>query len=187
MASGGEGKAFLLRGVTGSGKTEIYLRALERTLKLGRRGIVLVPEISLTPQTVQRFSSRFPGQVAVLHSRLKPGEKFDEWWRIHEGEFGVVIGPRSALFAPQPDLGLIVLDEEHDASYKQSEPAPRYHAREAALEMARLTGAVVILGSATPDVTTSYRAATGELGVPGAPPAHPPGYRGLGLGPGRRR
>lgn len=163
MASGGEGKAFLLRGVTGSGKTEIYLRALERTLKLGRRGIVLVPEISLTPQTVQRFSARFPGQVAVLHSRLKSGEKFDEWWRIHQAEFGVVIGPRSALFAPQPDLGLIVLDEEHDSSYKQSEPAPRYHAREAALQLARLSGAVVILGSATPDVTTSYRAATGEL------------------------
>jgi len=163
MASGGGGKAFLLRGVTGSGKTEIYLRALERTLKLGRRGIVLVPEISLTPQTVQRFSSRFPGQVAVLHSRLKPGEKFDEWWRIHQREFGVVIGPRSALFTPQPDLGLIVLDEEHDSSYKQSEPAPRYHAREAALELAKLSGAVVILGSATPDVTTSYRAATGEL------------------------
>ena len=163
VASGGEGKAFLLRGVTGSGKTEIYLRALEHTLKLGRRGIVLVPEISLTPQTVQRFSARFPGQVAVLHSRLKLGEKFDEWWRIHDGDFGVVIGPRSALFSPQPDLGLMVLDEEHDSSYKQSEPAPRYHAREAALEMARLTGAVVILGSATPDVTTSYRAATGEL------------------------
>ena len=163
VALGGEGRAFLLRGVTGSGKTEIYLRALERTLKLGRRGIVLVPEISLTPQTVQRFSARFPGQVAVLHSRLKPGEKFDEWWRIHQGEFGVVIGPRSALFSPQPDLGLIVLDEEHDSSYKQSEPAPRYHAREAALEMARLSGAVVILGSATPDVTTSYRAATGDL------------------------
>ncbi len=162
-APGGDGKTFLLRGVTGSGKTEIYLRALERTLKLGRRGIVLVPEIALTPQTVQRFSSRFPGQVAVLHSRLKPGEKFDEWWRIHEGEFGVAIGPRSALFSPQPDLGLIVLDEEHDSSYKQSEPAPRYHAREAALELARLSGAVVILGSATPDLTTSYRAATGEL------------------------
>ena len=164
-SSSGEGKAFLLRGVTGSGKTEIYLRALELTMKLGRRGIILVPEISLTPQTVQRFSSRFPGQVAVLHSRLKPGEKFDEWWRIHQGEFGVVIGPRSALFSPQPDLGLIVLDEEHDASYKQSEPAPRYHAREAALELARLSGAVVILGSATPDVTTSYRAATGELEI----------------------
>ena len=162
-ASGGEGRAFLLRGVTGSGKTEIYLRALDLALKLGRRGLALVPEISLTPQTVQRFSARFPEQVAVLHSRLKPGERFDEWWRIHDGDFGVVIGPRSALFAPQPDLGLIVLDEEHDSSYKQSEPAPRYHAREAALELARLTGAVVILGSATPDVTTSYRAATGEL------------------------
>ena len=162
-ASDGEGKAFLLRGVTGSGKTEIYLRALDLALKLGRRGIVLVPEISLTPQTVQRFSARFPDRVAVLHSRLKPGERFDEWWRIHNGDFGVVIGPRSALFSPQPDLGLIVLDEEHDSSYKQSEPAPRYHARETALELARLTGAVVILGSATPDVTTSYRAATGEL------------------------
>ena len=162
-AVGGEGNAFLLRGVTGSGKTELYLRALERTLELGRRGIVLVPEISLTPQTIQRFSSRFPGQVAVLHSRLKPGEKFDEWWRIRDGEFGVVIGPRSALFSPQPDLGLIVLDEEHDSSYKQSEPAPRYHARDAALELAKLSGAVVILGSATPDVTTSYKASIGEL------------------------
>ena len=162
-APGGEGNAFLLRGVTGSGKTELYLRALERTLEMGRRGIVLVPEISLTPQTIQRFSSRFPGQVAVLHSRLKAGEKFDEWWRIRDGEFGVVIGPRSALFSPQPDLGLIVLDEEHDSSYKQSEPAPRYHARDAALELGKLSGAVVILGSATPDVTTSYKASIGEL------------------------
>ena len=162
-AEGGGGNAFLLRGVTGSGKTELYLRALERTLEMGRRGIVLVPEISLTPQTIQRFSSRFPGQVAVLHSRLKAGEKFDEWWRIRDGEFGVVIGPRSALFSPQPDLGLIVLDEEHDSSYKQSEPAPRYHARDAALELGKLSGAVVILGSATPDVTTSYKASIGEL------------------------
>ena len=162
-AEGGEGNAFLLRGVTGSGKTELYLRALERTLEMGRRGIVLVPEISLTPQTIQRFSSRFPGQVAVLHSRLKAGEKFDEWWRIRDGDFGVVIGPRSALFSPQPDLGLIVLDEEHDSSYKQSEPAPRYHARDAALELGKLSGAVVILGSATPDVTTSYKASIGEL------------------------
>ena len=162
-AAGEDVNAFLLRGVTGSGKTELYLRALERTLELGRRAIVLVPEISLTPQTIQRFSSRFPGQVAVLHSRLKPGEKFDEWWRIRDGEFGVVIGPRSALFSPQPDLGLIVLDEEHDSSYKQSEPAPRYRARDAALELAKLSGAVVILGSATPDVTTSYKASIGEL------------------------
>ena len=160
---GGGGNAFLLRGVTGSGKTELYIRALERTLEMGRRAIVLVPEISLTPQTIQRFSSRFPEQVAVLHSRLKAGEKFDEWWRIRDGEFGVVIGPRSALFSPQPDLGLIVLDEEHDSSYKQSEPAPRYHARDAALELAKVSGAVVILGSATPDVTTSYKASIGKL------------------------
>ena len=159
----GPSRAFLLRGVTGSGKTEIYLKALERTLELGRRGIVLVPEISLTPQTIQRFSARFPGQVGFRHSGLKPGEKFDGWWRTRDGEFGVVIGPRSALFSPQPDLGLIVLDEEHDSSYKQSEPAPRYHAREVALEIARQSGAVVILGSATPDITTSYRASTGEL------------------------
>jgi primosomal protein N' (replication factor Y) len=151
---------FLLHGVTGSGKTEIYLRALAETVKAGRRGIVLVPEIALTPQTIERFVSRFPKRVAVLHSRLSPGEQYDEWHRIRNGECDVVIGPRSALFAPQPDLGLIVLDEEHEWTYKQESP-PRYHARSAAAKLAELTGAVVILGSATPDVGTYLRSRNG--------------------------
>ena len=154
-------QVFLLHGVTGSGKTEIYLQALAEAVKLGKRGIVLVPEIALTPQTIDRFVSRFPRRVAVLHSRLSPGEQFDEWRRIRDGEFDVVIGARSALFAPQPDLGLIVIDEEHEWSYKQENP-PRYHARDAAIKLAELTGAVVLLGSATPDVTTFYHARQGD-------------------------
>ena len=148
---------FLLHGVTGSGKTEVYLQALAEAVKLGKRGIVLVPEIALTPQTIERFASRFPHKVAVLHSKLSLGEQFDEWHRIRNGEFDVVIGPRSALFAPQPELGLIVIDEEHEWTYKQ-DTSPRYHARDAAIKLAELTGAVVTLGSATPDVETFYRA-----------------------------
>ncbi len=153
---------FLLHGVTGSGKTEVYLQALAETVKLGKRGIVLVPEISLTPQTIERFASRFPHKVAVLHSKLSLGEQFDEWQRIRDGEFEVVIGSRSAIFAPQPELGLIVIDEEHEWTYKQSDKAPRYHARQAAIKLAELTGAIVILGSATPDVETYYHAQRGD-------------------------
>ncbi|OGO02191.1 MAG: primosomal protein N' [Chloroflexi bacterium RBG_13_53_26] len=153
---------FLLHGVTGSGKTEVYLRSLAEVVALGKRGIVLVPEISLTPQTIERFASRFPGRVAILHSRLSLGEQFDEWQRISEGAFDVVIGPRGAIFAPQPDIGLIVIDEEHEWSYKQEEQSPRYHAREVALKLAELSGAVTILGSATPDVESYYRAQTGS-------------------------
>ncbi len=153
---------FLLHGVTGSGKTEVYLQALAEAVKLGKRGIVLVPEIALTPQTIERFASRFPHKVAVLHSRLSLGEQFDEWQRIRNGEVDVVIGPRSAIFAPQPDLGLIVLDEEHEWTYKQHDKSPRYHVRDVALKLAELTGAVVILGSATPDVETFYHAQKGE-------------------------
>ncbi len=152
---------FLLHGVTGSGKTEIYLQALAEAIKLGKRGIVLVPEIALTPQTIERFASRFPHRVAVLHSKLSLGEQFDEWQRIRDGEFDVVIGSRSAIFAPQPDLGLIVIDEEHEWTYKQDN-SPRYHARDVAIKLAELTGAVVILGSATPDVATFYHAQTGD-------------------------
>ncbi len=152
---------FLLRGVTGSGKTEIYLQALAEAVRLGKRGIVLVPEIALTPQTIERFASRFKHKVAVLHSRLSLGEQFDEWQRIRNGEFDVVIGSRSALFAPQPDLGLIVIDEEHEWTYKQPD-SPRYHARDVAIKLAELTGAVVILGSATPDVETFYHAQRGD-------------------------
>jgi len=153
---------FLLHGVTGSGKTEVYLQALAEAVKLGKRGIVLVPEIALTPQTIERFASRFPKRVAILHSKLSPGEQFDEWHRIRNGESDVVIGPRSATFAPQPDLGLIVIDEEHEWTYKQSDKSPRYHARAAAIKLAELTGAVVVLGSATPEVETFYHARKGD-------------------------
>ncbi|MCJ7514418.1 MAG: primosomal protein N' [Dehalococcoidia bacterium] len=153
---------FLLHGVTGSGKTEIYLRALTETVAQGRRGICLVPEISLTPQTIERFASRFQGRVAVIHSGLSLGEQFDEWHRIKEGGCDVVIGPRSALFAPQPDLGLIVIDEEHEWTYKQSDKSPRYQARDVAIKLAGLNDAVVILGSATPDVETYYKAQLGD-------------------------
>ncbi|MFC1948059.1 primosomal protein N' [Chloroflexota bacterium] len=146
---------FLLHGVTGSGKTEIYLQSLAETIKQGKRGIVLVPEISLTPQTIERFASRFPGRVAILHSQLSLGERYDEWRRIREGQADVVIGPRSAVFAPQPDLGLIILDEEHEWTYKQQDN-PRYNARNVAVRLAELTGATVILGSATPDVESYY-------------------------------
>jgi len=152
---------FLLHGVTGSGKTEVYLQALAETVRLGKRGIVLVPEIALTPQTIERFASRFPHRVAVLHSKLSLGERFDEWQRIRNGEFDVVIGSRSAIFAPQPDLGLIVIDEEHEWTYKQ-DTSPHYHARAVAIKLAELNGAVVILGSATPDVATFYHAQRGD-------------------------
>ncbi len=158
----GNASVFLLHGVTGSGKTEVYLQALAEVVGLGKRGIVLVPEIALTPQTIERFASRFPHRVAVLHSKLSLGEQFDEWQRIRDGEFDVVIGPRSAIFAPQPDLGLIVVDEEHEWAYKQQDKSPRYHARDAAIKLAELTGAVVILGSATPDVETFYHAQQGD-------------------------
>jgi len=151
---------FLLHGVTGSGKTEVYLHALRHCVDRGRRAIVLVPEIALTPQTVRRFRERFE-RVAVLHSGLSDGERFDQWHGVRAGRYDVVIGPRGATFAPQPDLGLIIIDEEHEWTYKQHETAPRYHARAAALELARLTSATLVLGSATPDVESYERAARG--------------------------
>jgi primosomal protein N' (replication factor Y) len=154
-------RVFLLHGVTASGKTEIYLRSLAETVKQGKKGIVLVPEIALTPQTIERFAARFPGRVGVLHSKLSLGEQYDEWHRINKGEYDVVIGSRSAIFAPQSDLGLIIIDEEHEWTYKQ-DSSPHYHARDAAIKLAELTGAVVVLGSATPDVETYYRAKNGK-------------------------
>jgi len=155
---------FLLHGVTGSGKTEIYLRAVERALAQGRQAIVLVPEISLTPQTVRRFAARFPGRVSILHSGLTQGERYDVWRRARAGEIHVIVGARSALFAPLPDVGLVIVDEEHDDSYKQSPPIapPYYHARDTAIELTRITRGTVLLGSATPDVTTYYRAEQGD-------------------------
>lgn len=157
VGESGRARIFLLHGVTGSGKTEIYLQALAEAIRLGKKGICLVPEIALTPQFADRFFSRFPGRVALVHSKLTMGEQYDEWQSIQAGEFDVVIGPRSAIFAPQPDLGLIIVDEEHEWSYKQSDMVPRYHARDVAVELARLTDSTLILGSATPDVGSYYR------------------------------
>ena len=160
--SQGRHEAFLLQGVTGSGKTEVYLQALARCLEGGRKAILLVPEISLTPQMLQRFRARFPGRVAVIHSLLSQAEHRRMWWGVHQGQFDVVIGSRSALFAPLKPLGLVVLDEEHEWTYKQQDPEPRYHSRTVAMRMAQASKAVLVLGSATPDVVTYHRALTGR-------------------------
>ncbi len=157
----GKHEVFLLHGITGSGKTEIYLQAMDNALSKGKGGIVLVPEISLTPQTVERFKSRFGDRVAVFHSGMLESARFNEWKRIKDGEAKVVVGPRSAVFSPFKDLGLVVVDEEHEPSYKQ-EDVPRYHAREVAIERARMAGAPVILGSATPSLESYHRAMTGQ-------------------------
>jgi primosomal protein N' (replication factor Y) len=154
----------LLHGVTGSGKTEVYLQAIRGTLALGRTAIVLVPEISLTPQTVERFKSRFADSqslVAVLHSHLSEGERHDEWHKIHSGLAKIVIGARSAVFAPLENLGLIVVDEEHETSYKQEE-APRYHARDVAVVRGHLEKCVTLLGTATPSLESYFNATTGK-------------------------
>jgi primosomal protein N' (replication factor Y) len=159
----GNGEAFLLHGVTGSGKTEIYLRAVGETLESGQTAIVLVPEIALTPQTLRRFMARFPGTLGVLHSQLSEGERYDTWRRARSGSLRVMVGPRSALFAPFANIGLIVVDESHDESYKEHGQAPRYHARQTALEYAQLTSSVCILGTATPDLVTTFRAKTDAI------------------------
>lgn len=148
----------LLHGVTGSGKTEIYLRAAAETVDRGRQALILVPEIALTPQTVRRFLARFPGQVGVIHSRLSAGERYDTWRRARAGELPVIVGPRSALFTPLPRVGLVVVDEFHDDSYYQNDSLPYYHTVQASLIYAKYTGALTILGSATPDVSTLQRA-----------------------------
>lgn len=158
-----DGQTFLLHGVTGSGKTEIYLRAVAASVRAGKGAIVCVPEIALASQMVQRIQARFPGQVALLHSEMKHAARYAGWQRIARGEAMVAIGPRSALFAPFREIGVIVLDEEHDAAYKQGK-MPHYHARDVARELARLSGAVCILGSATPDLGTYAAACAGEIG-----------------------
>ena len=157
-------RPILLHGVTGSGKTEIYLQAIRAALERGRTAIVLVPEISLTPQTVERFKSRFAEAqdlVAVLHSHLSEGERHDEWYKIHSGRARIVIGARSAVFAPLKNLGLIVVDEEHETTYKQEE-APRYHARDVAVVRAKIERCVVVLGGATPSLESYHNAAIGK-------------------------
>jgi len=166
-ASGG---TFLLHGVTGSGKTQVYIEAIRHVLALGMSAIVLVPEIALTPQTVRRFKSHFGAAVAVVHSRMSPGERHDAWRRAQRGEVRIMIGPRSAVFAPLARLGLIVVDEEHESSYKQFDSSPRYNARDVAVVRGGHAGAVVLLGSATPSAESYFNARGGKytlLEMPG--------------------
>lgn len=155
-------KTHLLHGITGSGKTEVYLQAIENALKRDKGVIMLVPEIALTAQMIERFRSRFEGKIAILHHRLSQGERFDEWHRIRRGEAKIVIGARSAVFSPVPNLGLIIVDEEHEHSYKQSESAPCYNARDVAVMRGKLTKSTVVLGSATPSLESYFNAITGK-------------------------
>ncbi len=156
-----EHKTFLLHGITASGKTEVYLQAIDLVLKKGRQAIMLVPEISLTPQTIERFVSRFGREVAVIHSKLTPAHKFLEWRKIKEGRANIVVGARSAIFAPVSNPGLIIIDEEHETTYKQDD-VPRYHARDVAEERARLNNCPLVLGTATPSLEAYYKAKHGE-------------------------
>ncbi len=163
----GESRPILLQGVTGSGKTEVYLQAAARVRAQGKGVLILVPEISLTPQTMARFKSRFaddPASVAILHSAMSDGERFDEWHAIKRGRARIAIGPRSAVFAPVQQLGLIIVDEEHDGSYKQ-ENSPRYHGRDLAVLRAKMEGASIVLGSATPSLESLYNAQTGKYSM----------------------
>lgn len=154
-------KTYLIKGVTGSGKTEVYMELISHVQKQGRQAIVLIPEIALTYQTVMRFYNRFGDRVSIMNSRLSAGERYDQCLRAQNGEIDIMIGPRSALFTPFPDLGLIIIDEEHETSYK-SETVPKYHARETAIKRAEMAGASVVLGSATPSVDSYYKAKCGE-------------------------
>ena len=156
----GQNRPCLIRGVTGSGKTLVYMELMEQVLSEGKQVIVLIPEIALTYQNVERFCARFGTRVTVVNSRMTPSERADQMERARRGEVSIMIGPRSALFAPFPDLGLIIIDEEHEGAY-QSELSPRYHAREVAIEYARMSDAIVALGSATPSVDSYYKAKTG--------------------------
>ncbi|MBI3004727.1 MAG: primosomal protein N' [Ignavibacteriales bacterium] len=160
-----EYKTFLLLGVTGSGKTQVYIEAIRIALSRGKTAIVLVPEISLTPQTVRRFKAHFGNDVAVMHSQMSLGERYDAWRQAREGKTKIVIGPRSAVFAPLHNLGLIVVDEEQEASYKQFDSMPRYNAREVAIVRARHNNAAVLLGSATPSAESMYNALSGKYGL----------------------
>lgn len=155
-------KMFLLKGVTGSGKTEVYMKLVERVLLEGKSAIILVPEIALTPQMIERFKGRFGVNVALFHSKLSDGERFDEWFRVKEGKAKVIVGARSAIFLPAKNLGLIIIDEEHENTYK-SEQNPKYQTKEVAEYLSELKGCKVILGSATPSIETYYRALTGEM------------------------
>ena len=161
-AGAGAFGVFLIHGVTGSGKTRLYIEAVRNALDRGKDALVLIPEISLTPQAVARYRGAFGRDVAVLHSRLSAGERVDAWRRLREGQFRVALGPRSAVFAPLANLGIIVVDEEHESSYKQTDPAPRYHARDTAVVRGRMSGCPVLLGSATPSLESYFNAETGK-------------------------
>lgn len=167
--SAGHGGTFLLHGVTGSGKTQVYIEAIRTCLATGKTAIVLVPEISLTPQMVRRFKSHFGNDVVVVHSRMSAGERHDAWRMAYGGKSRIVIGPRSAIFAPLAGLGLIVVDEEHEASYKQFDSSPRYHARDVAVVRGGNAGAVVVLGSATPSAESYHNATSGKYTLLGMP------------------
>ena len=156
----GERKTYLLKGVTGSGKTEVYMELIAHIVAQGKQAIVLIPEIALTYQTVMRFYNRFGDRVSVLNSRMTAGERYDQFLRAKNSEIDIIIGPRSALFTPFLNLGLVIIDEEHEASYK-SENVPRYHARETAIARAAMLGAAVVLGSATPSVDSFFKAKRG--------------------------
>jgi len=164
----GQFQTVLLHGITGSGKTEIYLRLIARCLEIGRTALMLVPEISLTPSVQAQFLARFSSQVALLHSALSENERHEEWWRIRRGEAKVVLGTRSAIFAPLSNLGVVIIDEEHDTSYKQEE-TPRYHGRDVAVVRARLAGALAVLGSATPSLESYWNACEGKYRLAALP------------------
>ena len=189
-AATGMYRTVLLHGVTGSGKTELYLRLAAEVAAAGRRVLVLVPEIALTPAAAGQFRARFGPRVAIQHSALSDGERHDQWHRIRRGDIAVVVGTRSAVFAPLPDLGLIVVDEEHESSYKQDE-SPRYHGRDVAVMRGRMENALVVLGSATPSIESAANATRRPLRHPSPDPPdsrstagrrpdrrHAPGIRG---------
>ena len=161
----GEFKTFLLFGVTGSGKTQVYLEAIKETLASGKTAVVLVPEISLTPQLIYRFKNFFGDTIGVMHSKLSEGERFDVYHRIKSKEVKIIVGARSAIFAPLEDIGIIIVDEEHDQSYKQAEKNPKYNARDCALVRGRMNNSVVVLGSATPSLESFYNAKLGKYTV----------------------
>lgn len=159
--SEGKRETYLIHGITGSGKTEVYMRLIEDMINEGKQAIMLIPEIALTYQNLMRFYARFGDMVSVVHSKMTKGERYDQYLKVREGKVRIMIGPRSALFTPFENLGIIVIDEEHENSYK-ADNMPKYHAREVALELARLTGAIVVMGSATPSIDSYYKAKRGE-------------------------
>ena len=161
----GEFKVNLLYGITGSGKTQVYIELIKKALTLGKTAIILVPEISLTPQITSRMQNHFGESIAVIHSRMSLGERFDSWQKVLKGKATVVIGARSALFAPLKNIGFIVVDEEHDQSYKQDDQTPKYNARDSAVMLAKFYNCPILLGSATPSTESMFNAKTGKYNL----------------------